>query len=71
MYGDIIRKLIFNNLEDYKVGCNRSLLTEESITYAEIIFPDLDNLLGVDNDMIIHRIKCGSCYCEPKKKVIV
>ena len=67
MYGDIVRKLIFDNLENHKVGCDRSHLTEESITYAEIIFPDPNNPLGVDNDMIIHKIKCGSCYCEPKR----
>ena len=68
MYGDIVRKLIFDNLENYKVGCDRSYLTEESITYAEIIFPDPDNLLGVDNDMIIQKIRCrNNCYCEPKR----
>lgn len=25
------------------------------------------NKIIIDNDMIIHKIKCGSCYCEPKR----
>lgn len=69
MYGDMIRRLIFQELENYKVGCNRSHLTEDSITYAELIFKDKtkSHALQTDTDMIIHKVKCGSCYCEPKR----
>ena len=69
MYGDMIRKLVYNNLEDYTVGCKRSHLTEESITYAELSFKNdtKQHSLQMDTEVIIGKIKCDKCYCEPKK----
>ncbi len=73
MYEDIIRDLLYKNIKDMQTSCKGQYLKEEDITYAELSFSNKKvNTMNSSNvEMIIEVIKCGSCRCEPKKKVIL
>ena len=54
---DILRYVITEYVNKCETYCHRPLQAKD-LTYAEVSFED--------NEIIIKKIKCGTCYCEPK-----